>query len=289
MTTTATIGLFVSPPWSGVIERATTGRAHLRAFTAARDLAAALRTARIDVVLLDPARLDGRDTIELLRSALRHNGSPCVFCTTLSGESLRAAVAAAGLEPTTVLTTDEDPDGSRIGSILDDLGSERAGRELWELFAFHSIDLPHHVEQVVRDMVRAPEHHFDAEDLARAAGMSRRHLDRVLRGVGICSARRLVVAVRVAHAVDRIAHQRRSVTATSESLGYASRVVLSRHIKGVIGRVPTDLGEGLESQEIRDALRRFVTTLDVIEAGVSADHDELSIDDDPPFTAARST
>jgi AraC-like DNA-binding protein len=184
---------------------------------------------------------------------------------------MRAVVSAASLEPMTVLTLDEDDGGERVVQILNDLGSARAARDLWELFAFHTMELSRHLERVVRDLLAAPEHHFDAEDVARTAGMSRRHLDRQLRGVGICSARRLVVAVRVAHAIDRIVRQQRSVTATSESLGYASRVVLSRHIKTVIGRVPTELGEGLASSEIRESLRRFIAALDVAAVSTAGD------------------
>jgi AraC-like DNA-binding protein len=262
--TSTTIGLFVSPAWSVAIDRAAAGRTHPRVFDDARELIAGLRAARLDLVLLDPARLTERETVERVRAALRLHGSRCVFCTTLSGDNMRAVVAASSLEPATVLTLDEDGTDERIVQILDDLGSIRTARELWELFGFHTKGLSLQIERVIRDLLAAPEHHFDAEDVARTAGLSRRHLDRILRSAGICSARRLVVAVRVAHAVDRIVRQERSVTATSESLGYASRVVLSRHIKTVVGRVPTELGEGLASPEIREALHRFASAPDSV-------------------------
>jgi len=108
-------------------------------------------------------------------------------------------------------------------------------------------------------VIRKPEQFFDAGDVARQAGLSRRHLDRVLTAADLAPAKNWIVGARAWHAVHLLASGRCSVESVAARLGYADRKALRRHLDAVWESPPTRLARADSTVLLRD-LVRFLRT-----------------------------
>jgi transcriptional regulator GlxA family with amidase domain len=90
-------------------------------------------------------------------------------------------------------------------------------------------------------VLRRPEQFFDASDVATRAGLSRRHLDRLLTAADLAPAKHWIVGARAWHAAFLIGCGNLSAEDTASRLGYADSKGLRRHLGAVWSVSPTQL------------------------------------------------
>ena len=94
------------------------------------------------------------------------------------------------------------------------------------------------VRTTLDTVLRRPEQFFDASDVALHAGLSRRHLDRVLTAADLAPAKNWVIGARAWHAAYLLVCGQLSAEATASRLGYADSKGLRRHLATVWSASP---------------------------------------------------
>lgn len=188
-----------------------------------------------DVVVLDPQLVTapGGDT-ELAQRVIDLR-APCVFYTDSAPRALQAVVALQHLDPVRVLIggIDDSLDGIRTAIADAILRGDTAG--LPRAMSRTLAELPPTLQFALDLALRRPEQFFDASDVARHAGFSRRHVDRVLHDQGLAPAKQWVIAARVWHALHLQRGRRMTIADAAARLGYADPKALRRHRDTVLG------------------------------------------------------
>jgi AraC-like DNA-binding protein len=248
-----TIGTMLEPAFHRRLARALTTTAIVRA------LALFAPGEVCDLLIVDPRRVAGcePEAVALRRHARAQ--VPCVFYTESTPEALRSVVAASDVMAVRLVLFDVDDSPETLREVV-----ELAPR------SSHALRLHSSVEDDIRSLLpsvratlyavlRKPEQFFDASDIASHAGLSRRHLDRVLTAANLAPAKNWIIGARAWHAVHLLASGRCSVESTAARLGYADRRALRRHFDSVWHASPTQLARA-DSEVLLRALVGFLRT-----------------------------
>jgi AraC-like DNA-binding protein len=95
------------------------------------------------------------------------------------------------------------------------------------------------IASAVRQLFRAPARFRTAQDLANAAGVTRRWLNECLGAAGLAPARVLVSAARVLGAFVYLRRSRETIARTAAHLGYPDVKSLRRHAQDLTGMPPS--------------------------------------------------
>lgn len=190
-----------------------------------------------DVVVLDPRMAVAPDGNPGLARHAAMLGAPCLFYTSSAPPALQAVVALRHLDPVRVLVAgvDDSPESLRAAIADAILRGDTAG--LPRAMARTLVELPPTLQFALDLALRRPEQFFDASDIARHAGFSRRHVDRVLHEHGLAPAKQWVIAARVWHALQLQRGRRMTSADAAARLGYADPKALRRHRDSVLGPV----------------------------------------------------
>lgn len=160
---------------------------------------------------------------------------PLVIWAGVSPRGVRGVAAAAALRPVRILVDGVDDVASMLEGLLASMPRLAHAHRLQEALKARLERVPAPIRGACLRAIEVPESFFDATDLARAALMSRRHLDRILAHCGFAPGKAVVVGSRVWLAHCRIATEGRSVPEAARSLGYADMKALLRHVRAVTG------------------------------------------------------
>jgi len=230
---------------------------HEHALTVVRDwdeLAAAVRSRPIDVVVADP-RVDGKlDTAGLKTLLGRHPTVPVVVYTALTPETLRAAVELAKFGVQHVVLRGFDDEPSRLRELLERVPASRLSdivlREL-----LPRLDAgPALLARAVARLFEAPHAFHGVDDLAATAGMTRRNLDRWLDRLGLASARMLLLGARLTRAVYYMRDPGYLLDDITKKLGYPSTRLFARQVRAATGLTPTMLRARAEPERLVEEL-----------------------------------
>jgi AraC-like DNA-binding protein len=205
------------------------------------DLAHAVRRQPADVAVLDPVA-DGTVRIEeIVDLVRRHPSLPILVYTALSPQTMRAIVELSrhGLQQVLLYRFDDEP--RRLLDALEQQPSMTLSTALMDRLARPLALLPVALGREVERMYRQPREYGDASDLARAAGMPRRTMYRVLDGAGLLSPGMLVRSARLLRAYAYLGDSGNSVEDVVVKLGYSSRQLFIRHVRDAFGAVPSEL------------------------------------------------
>jgi AraC-like DNA-binding protein len=202
------------------------------------------RVARSELCVFDPALLPGEEVfLELLRATLLNAGVRCVFYTTCTPSSMRAVVAAFGLQPAELWLAGFDDERPGFAERIQRLSVQQTAASLLRELDPPLSRLPRAASDAVRVALNTPERFFCATDLARQATLSRRHLDRYLVLAGLSTARRVVITGKVLHGVLRIrrqkSHGRGLIHSIAKGLGYSDARAFASHYGEVFGAPPS--------------------------------------------------
>ena len=210
------------------------------------------------LVCIDPSALDGEGADAAKDFAWR--GVPIVFYTEYTLSSLHA-VAASPLRAYRHLIFDVDDDVSTLARLAPDARAATVGAELGGALAAPLERLDFGLREAAEAVVQNPARFFDAVDLARHCGMSRRTTDRHFKAAGLAPAKHLVVASRAYWAIRSLSVARVTTAAAAAAVGYESTRALLRHARLLWGQSPRECA-ALPPTALLQGVRAFTLTED---------------------------
>jgi AraC-like DNA-binding protein len=211
-----------------------------------------------DILVLDPRRVASGSAV--VRRHIEAN-VPCVYYTDSSREALRSVVAANDVSPVRLVLFDVDDDPTTFREVID-LAPRQAHTNRLRLAMKEALrPLVPSIRTALDMVLRRPEKFFDASDVATRAGLSRRHLDRLLTAADLAPAKNWIVAARAWHVAYLLMRAELSVETAAERLGYADSKALRRHLDAVWHMSPTQLECADLELLLRDAVA-FLGTRD---------------------------
>jgi AraC-like DNA-binding protein len=165
-----------------------------------------------------------------------------VYYTASSPEALRSVVAASYVSPVRLLLFDVDDDPTTFHEVIDLAPRQAHTNRLRSAMKEALQPLLPSVRTTFDMVLRRPEKFFDASDVATRAGLSRRHLDRLLTAADLAPAKNWIVAARAWHSAYLLVQAGLSAEVAAERLGYADSKALRRHLAAVWNMSPSQLG-----------------------------------------------
>jgi AraC-like DNA-binding protein len=215
-----------------------------------REVEGIVRREAVDAVVVDPAP-GGVSRVDEVRALIAaHPSVPVIAYTTLTPQAMRAIVTLAqgGLEHVVLHRFDDEP--RRFLGLLERLPGHALGEELLRRLAARAgrsmADLPHAVWRAVERLVRTPNRFLGADDLAAAAGVTKRTLYRQFEAAGFASPRTMVLGARLLRAYAYLRDPGSQIDGVAAKLGYSAPRILSRQIQEVTGLSPSELRGRLE-------------------------------------------
>jgi AraC-like DNA-binding protein len=203
------------------------------------ELADAIRARDVDVVVLEPTPLAPDELAPLLRLLASHPAMPVIVYTSVSPAAMRVTVELAqrGVHHVVFRGIDDAP--GRFRALMQDL-SDASWRSALLPWVDERVSRgPAPLERAVRELFHAPQRFADVPDLAAAAGMTRRTVERWLTRLGITSPKLLVVSARVERAHHLMRSSSADVATVARRLGYASPRLFARQVALASGWPPT--------------------------------------------------
>ena len=230
-----TIGTLLDAAFADRLARATADTARLRSLAEldAGDVC--------DVLVVDPRRLSSSGAEATI---VRHHATahvPCVYYTESSPQALRSVVAASDLTPVRLVLFDVDDDPMTFRDVIGLAPRHAHANRLRAALRDALQPLIPSIRTTLDTVLRRPEQFFDASDVAMRAGLSRRHLDRLLTAADLAPAKNWIVGARAWHAAFMIGCGNLSAEETASRLGYADSKGLRRHLAAVWSVSPTQL------------------------------------------------
>jgi AraC-like DNA-binding protein len=201
-------------------------------------MAAVLRARPVDIAVVDPC-IEGAADTETVR-ALRTGfpGVPVLVYTSISPDSTRAMLALGefGVRHCILRGFDDEPSRFRDGlEMLRAAGLEDKVLATLRL-ALAGAQTPASVISAIEQLFRTPRRFRTAEDIAAAAGIPRRGVNRWLDRAGVAPARMLVIAARVLRGYQYAQNPALAVTDIAKRLAYPDPRVFADHVRLITGR-----------------------------------------------------
>jgi AraC-like DNA-binding protein len=213
------------------------------------ELETEVRRKPVELLVADP-RAEGTVRLEELGNIIRAFPSlPVVIYTILSPETLGATVELAKLGVRHVVLRNFDDEPRRFRDLLERQPSYAMSDAVLASLARPLGTVPAELARAVERLFQAPQQFKDVNDLAKAAGMNRRALDRWLERAGIASARMLVLGARLLRAYFYMQDPGRSLDEVIERLGYGSSRLFARQVRAATGLTPTVLRHSILPDE----------------------------------------
>jgi AraC-like DNA-binding protein len=197
-----------------------------------------LRARPVDIMVVDPC-IDGSAHTEPVRSLRADFPSVGVLIYTgISAESTRAMLALGeyGVRHCVLRGFDDEPGRFRERiELLRAVGLE--DRVLGTVrVALESGQVPAALISAVEELFHTPRRFRTAEDVAKAAGMPRRGVNRWLERAGLAPARTLVMAARVLRGYQYAQNPALAASDIALRLGYPDPRVFASHVRLLTGR-----------------------------------------------------
>lgn len=218
------------------------------------DLIEVARTRPIDIVVADP-RADGKIQIDEVRVLLgRYPTLPVVVYTSLTPESLKATVELAkhGVRHVVLRGFDDEP--RRLRELIERLPAHRFSDIVLQGLAPNLERAPELLRRAIARLFEAPHAFQGVEDLAAAAGMTRRNLDRWLDRLGLASARMLLLGARLTRAMFYMRDPGYLLDDIIRKVGYASPRLFARQVRAATGLTPSMLRQHVEPEKFMEQL-----------------------------------
>ena len=224
------------------------------------ELAEMVRTWPVDVAVVDP-RADGTVEITELQALLaRYPSLPVVLYTSLTPESLRATVELAkqGIRHVVLRGFDDEP--RRFRDLLERQPAYALSESVLNRLTVPLGTVPASLVRALTRLFQAPHAFRGVADLADAAGMTRRSLDRWLDRAGLAPARTILLVARLARAYFYMRDPGYLVEDVTKKLGYASHRLFARQVRAATGLTPSELRHTVEPDQLVMRLATLLAT-----------------------------
>lgn len=217
------------------------------------ELTEIVRSRPIDAVILDP-RIDGAIETDAVRQLMaRYPTLPVVVYTLLTPELLRATVDLAHLGIRHLVLRGFDDEPRRVRELFERLPAQQLSDIVLQGLAPQLDAAPPMLKRAITKLFDAPHTFRNVDDLATAAGMTRRNLDRKLDRLGLASARMLILGARLTRAMHYMRDPGYLLDDITKKLGYASARLFARQVRAATGLTPSMLRErGQPEQLVRE-------------------------------------
>jgi AraC-like DNA-binding protein len=276
-----TIGTLLDPAFADRLTRAIATTAFVRA------LALFAPDEPCDLLVVDPRRVAECVAEAAALQRYVHARVPCVFYTANTPQAFRSVLALNDVVAARLVLFDIDDEPAALRDVIALAPRTSHAFRLRGALDDHLRSLLPSVRTTLHTILRRPDQFFDASDVALRAGLSRRHLDRVLTAASLAPAKNWIVGARAWHAVHLLTSGRCSVEATAARLGYADRKALRRHLVAVWRTSPTQLARADSEVLLRD-LVCFLRTREP-ESDLAADDGASAPPEFPGRTDARES
>jgi AraC-like DNA-binding protein len=219
------------------------------------DLAIAMRTRPLDVAVVDP-HIDGRPQHDEIRTLLtRYPSVPIVlYLMALTPEALQSTLVLARHGVTNVILRGFDDEPKRLVQLLESVPAYGLSDSLFNAISPRFDDAPPLLRGTVKQLFTTPHSFRSVGDLALAAGMTRRNLDRWLETHDLASARMLILGARIARAIYYMQDPGCLLDDISRKLGYDSPRLFARQVRAATGVMPSVLRETVEPEKFMERL-----------------------------------
>jgi AraC-like DNA-binding protein len=208
-----------------------------------------VRRGPVDLIVADP-RAEGTVRLEELRALSRNFPSlPMVIYTILAPDTMGATVELAKLGVRHVVLRNFDDEPRRFRDLLERQPAYAMSDQVLASLARPLGTVPAELARAVERLFRVPQQFKDVNDLATAAAMNRRSLDRWLDRAGLATARMMVLGARLLRAYFYMQDPGRSLDEVVERLGYGSARLFARQVRAATGLTPTALRESVSPEE----------------------------------------
>jgi AraC-like DNA-binding protein len=217
-------------------------------------LAQAVRMLPVDVAIVDPRIGTSIEAAPVRELVGRYPTLPIVVYTLLTPDTLRATVelARAGIEHVVLRGFDDEP--RRLRDLVERLPARRLSTIVLGALEERLTEAPPLLRAAMTRLFEAPHAFRHVDDLARAAGMTRRTLDRWLGRAGLASARMIMVSARLARAVHYMRDPGYPLDDITRKLGYENPRLFARQVRAATGLTPTKLRERAEPEQLMEEL-----------------------------------
>ena len=218
------------------------------------ELVSIVCTRAIDVAVVDP-RADGLLAVpEIQKLFARFPTLPVVVYTRLAPDTMKATVELAkrGLQHVVLHKFDDDP--RRFRELLERQPAYAMSDAVLARLADPLAEMPASLSRAIVRLFDSPAGFEDVEDLANAAGMTRRHVNRWLERVGVSSARTLIIAARLVRAYHYMRDPGYRLEDVVQKMGYSTHRMFIRQARELLGLTPTDVRDRLPPDELVETL-----------------------------------
>jgi len=195
-----------------------------------------------DVAIVDPASRGGGTLTELAVFASSHRSLPVVVYTILTPESMQATVELVKCGVASVVIRGFDDEPGRFRTVLRDVSANELSEALLASVAEHFATAPVMLLRAIEQLLRSPLRFKDVGDLARAAGMTRRGLDRCMDDLGVAPALTFIKGARMLRAFHYMRDTVYRFDDIAAKVGYSERA-FARQMRGMTGQSPSIVRE----------------------------------------------
>lgn len=213
---------------------------------------------RAKAIVVDPAMLD----VASWNAALRRFTSPdmpLLLYTRLTADNISRIVAASAAGVHEVLFRGVEDDSPTIRRRLQTLRRPAAPAQLLSRLAPHIMRLPAGLQGATVPLFCAAPVPRWGNDLARAAQIPRRTVDRCLARADLEGAATVLDVARLARVWTPLVVEREPATSVAVHYGYRRLRNLSMHMRRVVGVLPSQLPTVGSDREFVAKLARFVS------------------------------
>lgn len=204
-------------------------------------LANAVRTRPADLVVADPGA-DGTIRTEELQSLIaRYPTLPVLLYAHMTPESLKATVALSRGGARQVVLKGFDDDADRFLRLIERQPAYVLAEKLMDRLSQPLKAVPPRLARSITSLIDAPLKFNSADDLATAAGTTRRSICRGLAKAGLATPMNFIIGARVLRAYHYMRDPGFMIEDISAKLGYKAPRHLARHVKIGLGMTPSAL------------------------------------------------
>lgn len=221
---------------------------------------AKLRDPACDAILVDPTagsdRMAGERLAAIASTLATAQGTPIIGYVPVTTAAIKAAHRLARLGASEIVVRGLDDTAVALRATVQRVVMDHAAARLVTGAPGLLAGLPTVVADAIAMLFARPERTRSVADLARAAGTTRRTLDRLLARAGLAPARTLLSCARAHAAYRLLAAGGVRPSGVASLVGYASPRALTREFRALTGDVPSAVPSRLTSERFVASVSR---------------------------------
>ena len=196
------------------------------------------------VAIVDPSADEATGTERIQEILIDYPSIQVIAYVTVTASSFRAIaeLSRAGLKHVIMYSVDDSPE--RFLAMLDMVRANPLTLQLLAAFRPSLNKLPVSLRRAVEDMFAEPHMYGNAADIAAKANVPLVRLYRALRGSGVASPKKLLVAAKLLRAYGDLGDPGQSIRRVSRRLGEIHPMFFRSHIRGVLALSPAVRSSG---------------------------------------------